>query len=184
MFRIRSIETLNWFLTYTTKPKEVKNMPPRRPMQRQARSSGSDPTVSISAAASAKSALLSVEEPQEEIKQEGSSKEASSNDDLKKLIETLKNKLNSGSTTQKQAPPSPKAKTVWNRSVVKDEKNFNPAYTVLTRISNHEKVPVRSTKSNEITVKGVPDSFIFRPGADGIKIDKLSIKAGKQLGMG
>ena len=160
-------------------------MPPRRPMQRQARSSGSDPTVSISAAASAKSALLTTEEPQnQETKQEPPKDTTSSNDDLKKLIETLKNKLNSNSTTQKKAPPVPAAKTVWNRSVTNKERTFNPAYTVLTRISNHEKVPVKSTKSVELTTKGVPDSFIFRPGADGIKVDKLNIKAGKQLGMG
>ncbi len=155
-------------------------MPPRKQMQRQARSSGFDPTASITAAAGAKTALYRTEEPKEEAP-----KEASSNDDLKKLIETLKNKLNStNSAQQKSAPPAPKAKTVWNRSITKDEKTFNPAYTVLTRISNHEKVPAKSTKSSDITTKSLPDSFIFRPGADGIKIDKLSIAAGKQLGMG
>ena len=158
-------------------------MPPKRQMQRQARPSGYDPTASITAAAGAKSAMLAVEEP----KQEAQKEPTSSNDDLKKLIETLKNKLNTnGSTLQKTAPPAPKAKTVWNRSIVEKDKNktFNPAYTVLTRISNHEKVPVRSTKSVDITTKSLPDSFIFRPGADGIKVDKLSVKAGKQLGMG
>ncbi|MDP3732966.1 MAG: hypothetical protein Q8Q91_00345, partial [Candidatus Daviesbacteria bacterium] len=148
-------------------------------LQRQARPSGNDPTASITAAAGARSALLTAEEPKQEAQ-----KESGSNDDLKKLIETLKNKLNTGATTPKTAPPAPKAKTVWNRSVVKDEKTFSPAYTVLTRISNHEKVPTRSTKSADITTKSLPDSFIFRPGADGIKIDKLNIKAGKQLGMG
>ena len=159
-------------------------MPPRRQMQRQARPSGFDPTASITAAASAKSAMLAEEQKQEVQKQE-SQKETGANDDLKKLIETLKNKLNSNNPAgQKTVPPAPKAKTVWNRSIVKDEKTFNPAYTVLTRISNHEKVPVKSTKSVDITTKSLPDSFIFRPGADGIKIDKLSIKAGKQLGMG
>ena len=160
-------------------------MPPRRPSQRQARPSGSDPTVSISAAAGAKTALYTAneEEKQEASKQE-TTNESNTNDDLKKLIETLKNKLNSGSTQQKSAPPVPKAKTVWNRSIVEKDRTFNPAYTVLTRISNHEKVPVKSTKSVDITTKSLPDSFIFRPGADGIKIDKLSIQAGKQLGMG
>ena len=158
-------------------------MPPRRQMQRQARPSGFDPTASITAAAGAKTALYA-EQRQEESKQQAQ-KESNSNDDLKKLIETLKNKLNTNNPAgQKTAPPAPKAKTVWNRSIVKDEKTFNPAYTVLTRISNHEKVPTRSTKSADITTKSLPDSFIFRPGADGIKIDKLSIKAGKQLGMG
>ena len=157
-------------------------MPPRRQMQRQARSSGNDPTASITAAANAKTALYTVEE---EPKQESQKEMGSSNDDLKKLTETLKNKLNSnGSAQQKKAPPAQQAKTVWNRSVVKDDKTFNPAYTILTRISNHEKVPVKSTKSSDITIKSMPDSFIFRPGADGIKIDKLNIKAGKQLGMG
>ncbi len=159
-------------------------MPPRRQMQRQARPSGSDPTVSKSAVASAKTALYTASEEQEEPNQEAQ-KESGANDDLKKLIETLKNKLNSnGSSQQKTAPPAPKAKTVWNRSIAKDNKTFNPAYTILTRISNHEKVPIKSTKSVDITMKSLPDSFIFRPGADGIKVDKLSIKAGKQLGMG
>ena len=159
-------------------------MPPRRQMQRQARSSGYDPTVSISAAAGAKTALYTSNEEQETPKQEAQ-KETGANDDLKKLIETLKNKLNSNNPAQQKiAPPAPKAKTVWNRSIVEKDKTFNPAYTILTRISNHEKVPVRSTKSPDITTKSVPDSFIFRPGADGIKVDKLSIKAGKQLGMG
>ena len=96
----------------------------------------------------------------------------------------MKNKLNSNPTTQKQSPPVPAAKTVWSRSVTSKEKTFNPAYTVLTRISNHEKVPMRSTKQAEITAKSVPDSFIFRPGANGIKVDNLNIKAGKQLGLG
>ncbi len=162
-------------------------MPPRRQTQRQARSSGNDPTASITAAAAAKSALLTAEDAQEE--QEDitleSPKESGTNDDLKKLIETLKNKLNTNSNAQKKTPPSPGSKTAWNRSVVSsNEKTFNPAYTVLTRISNHEKVPVKSTKVTEITSKSLPDSFIFRPGADGIKIDKLDIKAGKQLGIG
>ena len=163
--------------------KEVEKMPPRRQMQRQARTSGFDPTVSISAAAGAKTALYA-EQKKEEPKQEAP-KETSSNDDLKKLIETLKNKLNSNNPSgQKSVPPAPKTKTVWNRSIAKEEKTFNPAYTILTRISNHEKVPVKSTKSVDITTKSLPDSFIFRPGADGIKVDKLSIKAGKQIGMG
>jgi hypothetical protein len=148
-------------------------------MQRQARTSGNDPTASITAAAGAKSALLTAEEPQEATKESGA------NDDLKKLIETLKNKLNSnGGAQQKSAPPAPKTKTVWNRSIAEKDRTFNPAYTVLTRISNHEKVPVKSTRSIEITSKSLPDSFIFRPGADGIQIDKLSVKAGKQLGTG
>ena len=172
-------------------------MPPRRQMQRQARSSGNDPTASITAAASAKSAMLTAEdqkqaafgEPrseQEEPKQEVQ-KETGANDDLKKLIETLKNKLNTNNPAQqKTVPPAPKANTVWNRSIANKDKDktFNPAYTVLTRISNHEKVPVQSTKSVDITTKSLPDSFIFRPGADGIKVDKLSVKAGKQIGMG
>ena len=160
-------------------------MPPRRQMQRQARPSGYDPSVSISAASGAKTALYT-EQKQAEPKQE-TLKESGTNDDLKKLIETLKNKLNSNNPAQqKTSPPTPRAKTVWNRSIGDKDKNktFNPAYTILTRISNHEKVPVKSIKSVDITTKSLPDSFIFRPGADGIKIDKLSIKAGKQLGMG
>lgn len=161
-------------------------MPPRRQMQRQARPSGSDPTVSISAASAAKTAMYTENEGErEEDPRQEAPKESNTNDDLKKLIETLKNKLNSGNgVQQKQTPPAPKAKTIWNRSLVEKDKTFNPAYTVLTRISNHEKVPIKSNRSTEITTKGVPDSFIFRPGADGIKVDKLNIKAGKQLAMG
>ena len=158
-------------------------MPPRRPV-RQARSSGYDPTVSISAASSAKPAFYNTQDNSEQ-KQEN--KKQGTNDELKKLIESLKNKLNSGSdnTLQKQVPPQPKAKTIWNRSVAKKETNFKPAYSILTRISNHEKVPSRSTKAPELTTKILPDSFIFRPGADGIEIDKkLKIQAGKQLCLG
>ena len=160
-------------------------MPPRRSMQRQARPSGYDPTVSISAASSAKTALYT--EQKQEGPQQEAQKETGANDDLKKLIETLKNKLNSNNPAQeKKPPPTPKAKTVWNRSIMdkEKEKTFTPAYTLLTRISNHEKVPVRSSKSADITTRSLPDSFIFRPGADGIKVDKLSVKAGRQLGMG
>ena len=159
-------------------------MPPRRPV-RQARSSGYDPTVSISAASSAKQALYSTTEDQEE--KEEKKEQSGGNDDLKKLIETLKNKLNSGSGNgnQKQVPPQPKAKSIWNRSIEKKEPSFKPAYSILTRISNHEKVPTRSTKAAELTAKSLPDSFIFRPGLDGIEIDKkLKVKAGKQLCMG
>ena len=162
-------------------------MPPRRQMQRQARSSGNDPTASRTAAASAKSAMLTAEDQKQETPKQEVQKEASANDDLKKLIETLKNKLNTNNPAQqKTVPPAPKANTVWNRSIANKDKDktFNPAYTVLTRISNHEKVPVQSTKSVDITTKSLPDSFIFRPGADGIKVDKLSVKAGKQIGMG
>ena len=156
-------------------------------MQRQARSSGNDPTASITAAASAKSAMLTAEDQKQETPKQEVQKEAGANDDLKKLIETLKNKLNTNNPAgQKTVPPAPKANTVWNRSIANKDKDktFNPAYTILTRISNHEKVPVKSTKSVDITTKSLPDSFIFRPGADGIKVGPLSIKAGKQIGMG
>ena len=161
-------------------------MPPRIPGRpRTISRPKSDPTVSIASAASAK--LSHMTGTEEEVKEE---KKETSNDDLKKLIEALKNKLGSSATPQKQAPPQPKAK--WNRSIegktVKTEKehtwNAKPAYTVLSRVSNHEMVPQKSSKQNDPTINALPHSFLYRPGADGITVDKLNIKAGKQLGMG
>ena len=156
-------------------------MPPKRPT-RQARSSGNDPTASITAAANAKSMLFN---PEEEPKKEEVKTESNSNDDLKKLIETLKSKI-AGNTQseEKKVPPAARAKTVWNRSVDKKETNFKPAYTLLTRISNHEKVPLKSSRVPEFTTKSLPDSFLYRPGVDGITIGKVEIKAGKQLCIG
>lgn len=166
-------------------------MPPkqRRPMI--SRSRGNDPTVNIANAATARF-NQSNEDVQEEIQNEGSqpmqateNKEQKSNDDLKKLIESLKSKMATSNTTQKKAPPSPSAKTPWNRSAgTKTDWAAKPAYTVLSRISNHEKVTVaKQNKSSDMTINEVPHSFLYRPGADGIKVDKLQIKASKQVGM-
>lgn len=166
-------------------------MPPknRRPMI--SRSRGNDPTVNIANAATARF----TQDQETEENNEGNdmqqtlekpeNNEQKSNDDLKKLIESLKNKMAASNTTQKKAPPSPKAKSPWNRSV-EGKTNWapKPAYTVLTRVSNHEKVtPAKQEKSGEVSVNEVPHSFLYRPGADGIKVDKLQIKAGKQVGM-
>lgn len=156
-------------------------MPPRAPQRRPiSRTKGSDPTVSIATASQARTNLNISEEqlptkPQEQEK----------NDDLKKLIETLKNKLggNTNVSPKKQTPPLPQAKATWSRSIA-PKSEWKPAYTVLTRISNHEKVPLKANKQAELTINSVPHSFLYRPGIDGIKIDKLSIKAGKQVGIG
>ncbi|OGI19820.1 MAG: hypothetical protein A3B68_08400 [Candidatus Melainabacteria bacterium RIFCSPHIGHO2_02_FULL_34_12] len=165
-------------------------MPPRTPRKPIARSKGYDPTVSIASASSAKmlnppqESLQQLPQPQEVQKQEPQQK---GNDDLKKLIETLKNKLgnNTGTAPTKQAPPTPKPKNTWNRSIGGKEKTWSakPAYTILTRVSNHEKVPV-SKKGTELTINSLPHAFLYKPGANGIKIDKLSIKSGKQIGIG
>ena len=173
-------------------------MPQRNP--RQARPRGYDSTVSIATASSAKTILNNENQnlqtlttppgtsQQESNQGQGQGQGQKANDDLKKLIETLKNKLgsNTNTTPQKKVPPSPESRTAWNRSLLGREKTWapKPAYTILTRISNHEKVPVRSIKQAEITVNSIPHSFLYRPGADGIKVDKLSIKAGKQVGWG
>ena len=163
-------------------------MPPRRP-QRQARSRGYDPTVNIVNASGARSLnTLQEESPttQEESTNEKDPNEKA-NDDLKKLIEALKSKMgaNSNSPPKKQAPPEPKAKTPWNRSIVKEKEWIaKPAYTILSRISDHEKVPQKNEKQLEPNINSLPHSFLYRPGADGIKVGKLIVKAGKQLGMG
>lgn len=109
-------------------------------------------------------------------------KKKKSNEDLKKLIESLKTKIGTNKKTdEKKVPPAPKAG--WNRSI-KKEWNPSPAYTVLTRISNHEKVPSKSSQGNGQSLKQLPHSFLYKPGADGIKVDKLTVKAGKQVGWG
>ena len=163
-------------------------MPPRMPRRPIARSKGSDPTVSIATAASARTTFTQEQLPEESVQQEApkQGEPGTANDDLKKLIEALKNKLgNANNTPQKKSPPPPKSKAAWNRSITtKKEPEFKPAYTILTRISNHEKVPVKTNKQAEITINSVPHSFLYRPGIDGIKVDKLDIKSGKQLGMG
>ena len=157
-------------------------MPPRTLNRnpRPAKQRGSDPTVTIAAASTAKVAMS--EGKKEENQNDGQQK---TNDDLKKLIETLKNKIGSPQNTppQKKAPPKPEARTIWKRTV-KNEWTSKPAYTILTRVSNHEKVPVKSTQQSEITIDCLPHSFLYKPGIDGIKIDKLDIKAGKQISMG
>ncbi len=163
-------------------------MPPRTQQRRpQSRPRGSDPTVSIASAAAAKfhPGELQVEEQVPQPSQ--NDPKQSSNEDLKKLIETLKNKLgNTNTPPQKNAPPSPQAKNIWNRRIQPKDKSWSakPAYTILSRISNHEKVPTKSMKQTEITINAVPHSFLYRPGVDGIKVDKLNIQSGKQLGIG
>ena len=148
-------------------------MPPRR-QPRQAKSQGYDPTAQRAAISSAR--ILTEEKP--------SATPEKTNDDLKNLIETLKNKMgiNQPTTKSKQVPPQPKAKGTWNRSI--NTWSARPAYTVLTRVSNHELVPTKSTKQNELTINALPHAFLYKPGADGIKVDKLSIKSGKQLSWG
>ena len=156
-------------------------MPPRRP-QRPARSRGYDPTVNIATASSARTLNPPQEEPKED--QDPNQK---ANDDLKKLIEALKSKMgtNAGAPPQKQAPPAQKEKTVWNRSIVKDKQWApKPAYTILSRISDHQKVPQKNDRPADLNINSLPHSFLYRPGADGIKIDKIVVKAGKQVGMG
>ena len=167
-------------------------MPPRTPQRRPqiAKTRGSDPTVSIASAAAAKTQFANETEifPEQQNTQPKEQKQQA-NDDLKKLIETLKNKLGNGPAgqVQKQVPPQP-SRAPWNRSIEeKQDKNkagWKPAYTVLTRISNHEKVPVKNVKSAEVTLNSLPHSFIYKPGIDGIKVDKLQVKPGKQICMG
>lgn len=154
-------------------------MPPKR-QQKPARSRGNDPTVSIATAAGARSALT--QQPEEQKPQENEK----ANDDLKKLIEALKSKIgtNANTPTEKQAPPSPKAKTAWNRSIKDKAWTPKPAYTILTRISDHLKVPSKNTKQEELTINALPHSFLYRPGADGITVGKVVVKSGKQVGMG
>lgn len=115
-------------------------------------------------------------------KPENSEEKKTSNDDLKKLIESLKKKIGTADAVQeKKAPPAKRAGT-WNRSASKWTPD--PAYSVLTRISNHEKVPTKKNKQDEHTIKQLPHSFLYKPGADGIKIDNVEVKAGKQIGWG
>ncbi len=107
-----------------------------------------------------------------------------SNEDLKKLIESLKAKMGTntpgGPSPAKKSPPNPNAK--WDRSI-RPKISLEPAYTVLTRISNHEKIPTNK-KAEVQQIKSLPHSFLYKPGADGIKVDKLEIKAGKQICFG
>jgi hypothetical protein len=168
-------------------------MPPRQRRPIQSRSRGADPTINIANASAARFSQDQEEGNQEQMPQtlekteNTENKEQKANDDLKKLIETLKNKMATNSSTpQKKAPPAPKGKTPWNRSVVDKTSTWTakPAYSVFSRISNHEKITTAKAKQNDITVSEVPHSFLYKPGADGIKVDKLSIKSGKQLGMG
>ena len=167
-------------------------MPPRTPQKRPqiARTRGSDPTVSIATAAAAKNQLANeIEALPEQQNTQPKEQKQQANDDLKKLIETLKNKLGNGPAgqVQKKVPPQP-SRPAWNRSIEgKQDKNeavWNPAYTILTRISNHEKVPVKNIKPTEVTLNSLPHSFIYKPGVDGIKVDKLQVKPGKQICMG
>ena len=154
-------------------------MPPRPQRPRPARSKGYDPTASISAAAEAKRLPF-----EEQVDSEAVQPKKNTNDDLKKLIESLKNKMQvNQSAPQKKVPPKPEAKASWNRSI-SNKWSATPAYTILTRVSNHEKVPTTLTKQSEVTIKSLPHSFLYRPGADGIKVDKLSVKSGKQITWG
>lgn len=153
-------------------------MPQRAP--RQAKPRGYDPTVSIATASAAKT-LNAPQDEKQNIQNQGQK----ANDDLKKLIETLKSKIGANANTpqQKKVPPPPAPKSIWNRSIT-ERKTWTPkpAYTILTRVSNHETVPTKTNKLQDLTVNALPHSFLYRPGADGIKVDKLSIKAGRQLG--
>ena len=165
-------------------------MPPRnqgRFGQRPARPRGYDPTVSIASASAAKTNLNAMTPEEEPIQQETKS-EQSTNDDLKKLIEALKSKMGVGANApaEKKAPPVPQAKNLWNRSLGNKESKWapKPAYTILSRISNHEKVPTKTLKQSDPTINSLPHSFLYKPGVDGIKVDKLNVKAGKQLGIG
>ena len=164
-------------------------MPPRnqgRFGQRQARPRGYDPTVSIASASAAKTNLNATTSEEEPTQQETKG-EQSTNDDLKKLIEALKSKMGVGANapSEKKAPPTPQAKNIWSRSITKESKWApRPAYTILTRISNHEKVPTKLFKQADPTINSLPHSFLYKPGVDGIKVDKLNIKAGKQVGIG
>ena len=158
-------------------------MPPRMPQRRPARSRGYDPTVSIATAASVK-ALNTNDQNQSQQTKDQSQKDnfqKQQNDDLKKLIETLKNKIGTNPTPpQKKVPPPPGAK--WERSVNKEHTwTPKPAYTILTRVSNHETVPARATKQAELTINALPHSFLYKPGADGMKIDKVTVKSGRQV---
>ncbi len=158
-------------------------MPPRQRRPIQARSRGADPTVNITNAATARfNQDLEKGNNMQETLEKPENKEQKSNEDLKKLIETLKNKMANNTTPTKQAPPAPKGK--WNRSV-EGKTNWapKPAYSVFSRISNHEKIATGKTKQNDVTIGSVPHSFLYKPGADGIKVDNLSIKSGKQIGM-
>ncbi|MBI1858235.1 MAG: hypothetical protein HYR97_03880 [Candidatus Melainabacteria bacterium] len=161
-------------------------MPPRQPISRKRPQKGYDPTASIAAAAEARRTAAPNEEIVNNPEQSQETPPKGGNDDLKKLIETLKSKMQTKSSLpQKKVPPKPQAK--WNRSIEPNKKSTwspTPAYTVLTRISNHEKVPTQLQKQQDVTVKSVPHSFIYRPGADGITVGKLNIKSGKQLSWG
>lgn len=165
-------------------------MPPRTPQrQRTPRPRGYDPTASISAASEARRLPLDESNPNaNEVKksEQATEKKSNANDDLKKLIEALKSKMqaNQGLGYQKKTPPQPKPKTPWNRSIGPVGWAPKPAYTILTRISNHEKIPTQSDKTPDLTIKALPHSFIYRPGANGIKVDKLDVKSGKQIGWG
>ena len=156
-------------------------MPPRMQKPRPSRSKGYDPTASISAASEARRLPL-----EEQVIPEANQPKKNTNDDLKKLIESSKNKMQSSQTTQKKVPPQPQSKTSWNRSISTQDKKWTPtpAYTILTRVSNHEKVPTNLTKQSEVTITSLPHSFLYRPGADGIKVDKLNVKSGKQITWG
>ena len=75
-------------------------MPPRTPQRRPIqRTKGSDPTVSIASAATARNAMNTQEAENKQVQE--ASKE-NPNDDLKKLIESLKNKLGNNSTAASQ----------------------------------------------------------------------------------
>src|SRR3989338_4327189 len=151
-------------------------MPPRMKKTRPEKSKGYDPTASISAAAEARRIPT-----EEQLNPENNQPDKKTNDDLKKLIESLKNKMQTKpSPIQKRIPPQPQAKASWNRSIA-HKWSPTPAYTILTRVSNHEKVPTTLNKQSEITIKSLPHSFLYRPGADGIKVDKIDVKSGKQI---
>ena len=151
------------------------------PQKRPARSKGYDPTVSIATASAAKT-LNTIENPEQDIEEVESQKDEKTNDDLKKLIETLKSKIGTNQNpAQKKIPPPQSAKAPWNRSTAGTKWTPRPAYTILTRVSNHEKVPLKNTKSQELKIDDLPHSFLYKPGCDGITIENVKVVAARQI---
>lgn len=162
-------------------------MPPKMQTRRPVRQ-GSDPTVSIANASVARAINAN---NLADVKQDSfDNKKEKSNDDLKSLIQTLKNKIGTGTgSTQPQKIVPPKPQKAWKRSVTgegEEEREWTPkpAYSILTRVSDHETVPIKSKKQTEITINSLPHAFLYKPGSDGITVDKISVKAGKQLCLG
>ena len=150
------------------------------PQKRPARSKGYDPTISIATASAAKT--LNTITDSQTLPNDEPPKDQKANDDLKKLIETLKSKIGTNQNpVQKKVPPPQNAKAAWNRSASNTKWTPRPAYTILTRVSNHEKVPLKSTKSQERKIDDLPHSFLYKPGVDGITIENVKVIAARQI---